>query len=199
MESSGFDVLPELADGKVIKVSVNTLLNGVDLEGARVKEILTNEPLSAIRVMCCYSRKDERLREELDTHLKLMHRQGLITTWHDRNIDAGEDWKQSIDDNLERADIILLLVSSDFIASDYCYATEMKRALEKHRNGEAVVIPLIVRDVNLSIAPIKEIQCLPRDGRPITLWDDRDSAWRDVSEGIQKVVEKLLKKKANLE
>jgi internalin A len=199
MESSGIDVLPELANGKVIEVSVNALLNGVDLEGARIREILMNEPLSAIHLLCCYSRKDERLREELDTHLKLMHRQGLITTWNDRNIDGGEDWKLSIDDNLEKAHIILLLVSADFIASDYCYATEMKRALKRHKDGAAVLIPIIVRDVNLSIAPFDGIQCLPKDGKPITLWDDRDSAWRSVSEGIQRVVEKLLKKKAGLE
>ena len=199
MESAGIDVLPELADGKIIKVSVGALLNGVDLEGARLREILIDEPLSTVQLFCSYSRKDERFRDELDTHLKLMQRQGLIKTWSDRNIDAGEDWKLNIDENLERADIILLLVSADFIASDYCYAKEMTRALERHRSGEALVIPIILRDVNLSIAPFAGIQYLPKNRKAITLWQDRDSAWRDVSEGIQKVADNLLKKKARLE
>jgi len=199
MELAGIDVFPELADGKIVEVNVSALLNGVDLEGARLREILMNEPLSTIQLFCSYSRKDERFRDELDTHLKLMQRQGLIKTWYDRNIDAGEEWKLSIDENLERADIILLLVSADFIASDYCYAKEMKRALERHQNGEARVIPIILRDVNLSIAPFAGIQYLPKDGKAITLWQDRDSAWRNVSEGIQKAADNMLKKKAHLE
>ena len=199
LEASGIDVLPELADGKVVKVSVNALLNGVDLEGARLREILVNEPMSSVQLFCSYSRKDERFRDELDTHLKLMQRQGLIRIWHDRNIDAGEDWKSSIDENLEQADIILLLISADFIASDYCYAKEMKRALERHESGSARVIPVIVRDINLSVAPFGGIQYLPKDGKAITLWSDRDSAWRNVSEGIQKVADETLKKKSHFE
>ena len=74
-----------------------------------------------------YSHKDEILPNELESHLKLLHRQGLILPWHDRMIEAGEEWKQRIDENLEAAEIILLLVSADFIASDYCYEIEMRR------------------------------------------------------------------------
>jgi internalin A len=95
---------------------------------------------------------------------------------------------------LERADIILLLVSADFIASDYCYEKEMGRALERHAQGEARVIPAIVRDVNWRIAPFAKLQALPKDGRAVTLWEDRDSAWRNVSEGIERVVEEMRKK-----
>ena len=199
MERVGMDVLPELAGGKVVKVSVNTLLNGVDLDGARVREILINDPFSSINLFCSYSHKDERLKDELDTHLKLMQRQGLIKAWHDRDIDAGDDWRQSINENLERADIILLLISADFIASDYCYGIEMTRALERHKSGTARVVPVIVRDVNLRAAPFSEIQYLPKDGKAITLWENRDSAWRNVSEGIQRVADDLLKKKSHFD
>jgi internalin A len=197
MEAAGIEMFPDVAEGSVVQLKVSELLNGVDLEGARLRNILINEPLSSIQLFCSYSRKDESLRDELDTHLKLMQRQGLIKTWHDRNIDAGDDWKQRIDENLERADIILLLVSADFIASEYCYAKEMKRALERHKTGAALVIPIILRDVNLSVAPFAGIQYLPKDGKAIMLWKNRDSAWRSVSEGIQRVADAILKEKAD--
>ena len=110
-----------------------------------------------------------------------------IETWHDRKIEAGDDWKTAIDTNLERADIILLLVSSDFIASDYCWAREMKRALELHEIGVTRVIPVIVRDVNWTSAPFAHLQALPRDGKAVNTWANKDTAWRNVSEGIEKV------------
>jgi internalin A len=138
-----------------------------------------------------YSHEDERLRNELETHLKLLQRQGLLETLCDRKIGAGEDWKRGIDDSLERADIILLLISPDFMVSDYCYEEEMKRAMARHESGEARVIPIIVRDVNWARAPFAKLQALPKDGRAVLKWGDKDSAWRNVSEGLEKVVEAL--------
>src|SRR5262249_27655165 len=96
--------------------------------------------------------------------------------------------------NLERADIILLLVSADFIASDYCYEKELKRALERHEKGEARVIPVIVRDVNWRSAPFAKLTALPANWTAVTLWPNKDSAWRDVAEGIARVVEEMGKK-----
>jgi hypothetical protein len=124
-----------------------------------------------------------------------MERRGMIDSWHDRQIGAGDDWKERIDDNLQHADIILVLVSSDFIASDYCYEKEMIRALERHEKKEAVLIPVILRDVNWVGAPFAKIQALPKDAKAVTLWADRDSAWRDVAVGIEKVVADIGKKK----
>jgi internalin A len=198
MERAGIEVFPEYAEGKVVKLNVNELLNEVDLEGARLRDILVNEPLSSIQLFYSYSRKDESLRDALDTHLKLLQRQGLIKSWSDRNIDAGDDWKRRTDENLERADIILLLVSANFIASDYCYEKELKRALQRHTSGEAQVIPIIVRDVDLSGVPFAGIQYLPKNGKAITLWKNRDSAWRSISEGIRKVANTILQRRANL-
>ena len=120
-----------------------------------------------------------------------MQRQGMIESWHDRAIEAGDDWRQRIDDNLERADIILLLVSADFIASDYCWEKEMKRALERDEKGEAHVIPVIVRDCIWTRAPFARLQALPENGRAVTLWPDKDSAWRSVAEGIEKIVTQI--------
>lgn len=118
----------------------------------------------------------------------------MVAPWHDRKITAGDEWKGEIDANLERADIILLLVSADFIASDYCYDVEMKRALERYDAGEARVIPVILRDVNWHSAPFGKLQALPKDGKPVRKWPDKDTAWRNVAEGIEKVVEQLLKR-----
>jgi hypothetical protein len=91
-----------------------------------------------------YSHKDEELRDELEIHLSTIKRQGVIKTWHDRRIGGGNEFRKSIDENLEQSEIILLLVSPYFIASDYCYDVEMQRAIQKHENGTAKVIPVIL-------------------------------------------------------
>ncbi len=176
MERAGINTFPEFADGKVIEVNVSEMLNGVDLEGTRRRERIVEEQRDMVRLFYSYSHKDETLRNELETHLKLLQRQGLIDTWHDRKIEAGEEWKRKIDENLERADIILLLVSADFIASDYCYEIEMKRALERHEKGEARVIPVILRDCKWNSTPFAKLQALPKDGKAVKKWPDKDTA-----------------------
>lgn len=138
-----------------------------------------------------YSHKDEKFRDALATHLALLKHQGVIQEWYDRKIAAGEDWGNAIDEHLEAADIILLLVSPDFIASDYCWGKEMARALERHAAGEARIIPIIVRPANWSGAPFGRLQALPKNAKPITLWTNRDSAWVDVASGIAKTIETL--------
>lgn len=196
MERQGVLSLPKVVDGRVTQLDVRTLLNGVDLEGARRVERAVDELRRASRVFISYSHRDERLRNRLEVHLKLLQREGLIDIWHDREIEAGEDWKQKIDENLERADIILLLVSPDFLASDYCYEIEMRKALEMHEAKGARVIPIIVRDVNWKIAPLAKLNALPKDGKAVTAWANRDTAWKNVSEGIQKVAEMVRNKNA---
>jgi internalin A len=191
MERSGINKFLKVIDDKVVELDVQQLLNGVDLEGTRRREKPMEARSEAVRLFYSYSHKDETLRNELETHLKLLQRQGLIAPWHDRQIEAGEEWKHKISDNLERADIILLLVSADFIASDYCYEIEGKRALERHDNKETRVIPVIVRDVNWSGAPFAKLHALPKAGKAVTRWANKDSAWRNVSEGIQKVVAQI--------
>lgn len=187
MERGGIETFHEYAAGEVVELNVRELLDGVDLAGTRGDGRAADEPKRGVRLFYSYAHKDESLRNELETHLKLLQRLGHVTVWHDRKIEAGDDWRQRIDDNLESADIILLLVSADFIASDYCYQKEMARALERQRRGEAEVIPVILRDVDLEGAPFAGLQYLPKDGRAVTLWEDKDTAWRNVAEGIKRV------------
>jgi internalin A len=180
MEQEGIKEFPEVVGQKIVQVYVDELLNGVDLDGTL-----------KVRLFYSYSHRDERLRDELETHLKILQRLGVIETWHDRNIEASDDWKQQIDKNLDDADIILLLVSADFMASDYCYELEMMVALKEHDKGGVRVIPIILRPCNWKRAPFAKLQALPKDGKPITEWVNKDSAWTEVSKGIERLVEKI--------
>lgn len=144
-----------------------------------------------VHLFYSYSHKDEELRDELETHLAILRRQGFIHGWHDRQISAGREWAGEIDRNLDTAHIILLLVSASFIASDYCYDKEMKRALQRHEAGEARVIPVIIRSVDWRGAPFGKLKVLPRDGKPVTSWPNRDEAWTYVTRRIREAVEEL--------
>lgn len=144
-----------------------------------------------IELFTSYSHNDEKLRDELENHLSLLKRQGVIESWHDRKIDPGKEWKKQIDEHINIANIILLLVSADFIASDYCYANEMVRALERHEKKEAIVIPIIIRPVDWKRSPFAKLQALPKDGRPVTTWQIRDEAWVNVVEGIRHAIDEI--------
>lgn len=142
-------------------------------------------------VFFSYSHKDEALRDELESHLALLKNQGLIDAWYDRRIVAGDEVDDTIFSKLETADIILLLVSSDFISSPYCYSREMMRAMARHEAGEARVIPVILRHCVWQGAPFGKLLAAPRDGKPVTSWPDRDEALADVARQVAKAVEAL--------
>ena len=142
-------------------------------------------------VFFSYSHKDEDLRNQLETQLAMLRRQGVISTWHDRRIIAGEEFAQVIDDHINADDIILLLASADFLASDYCYELEMQRAMERHEAGEAVVIPVILRACDWQGAPFGKLQATPTDARPVTQWPDRDQAFLEVARAIRRAAERF--------
>ena len=146
-----------------------------------------------VKIFFCYAREDEALLKKLKAHLRPLQRQGLIDVWHDRDISAGAEWEQEIKEHLNTAQIILLLVSPDFMNSEYCYSIEMKRALERHANGEAKVIPIILRPVYWHGEPLGKLNALPTDGKPVTGqdWHDQDSAFYDIANGIYKVAWQL--------
>ncbi|MEO1394933.1 MAG: toll/interleukin-1 receptor domain-containing protein [Cyanobacteria bacterium J06634_5] len=186
-----------LGDDTLLELNVKDLLNGVDLEGSRQRQTAGMERRTdALRLFYSYSHKDEILRDQLDTHLKILERQGLIQSWHDRRILGGEDWAQEIDTNLQQADIVLLLISADFIASDYCYNIEMEQAMERHQAGKAKVIPVLVRAADFSGTPFKDLQGFPTDMKAVTQWSDRDSAWLNVETGIKNAIDAIKAKRA---
>src|SRR5690348_2323051 len=100
---------------------------------------MTSRNDGAIELFYSYSHKDEKLRDRLETHLTSLVHQGIITGWHDRRIEAGQEWEGKIDEHLNTARVILLLVSADFLASRYCYGVEVARAIERHEAGSACV------------------------------------------------------------
>lgn len=137
------------------------------------------------RVFFSYSHKDEALSDQLEVHLSALKRDGTIATWHDRRIIAGDPLGQRIDEQLEHADLILLLVSPDFLASDYCHDVEMQRALVRHAEGSARVIPVILRPCDWQHSPFAHLLAAPTDGKPITRWPDMDEAFLDVVQQIR--------------
>ena len=143
-------------------------------------------------VFFSYSHADEILRDQLEKQLAMLKRQGVIETWHDRRIGAGQEIDQLIDDHIEHDEIILLLVSPDFIASDYCYNMEMTRALERHAAGGAVVIPVILRACDWHHSPFGKLLATPQDGKPITQWVDRDEAFLQVAKAVRGAAERYL-------
>jgi len=142
-----------------------------------------------VELFYSYSHKDEKLRDELAVHLTMLQRQGVIKPWHDRNISAGAEWAKEIDDAIDSAQIILLLISADFLASEYCYGLEMKRAIERHETGEACVIPIILRPADWSGAPFSKFQALPKNAKPVTGW--KEKAFVDIAQGIRKVAQTI--------
>jgi internalin A len=191
LEQKGVAQIQEVVGDDVLDLDVQTLLNGVDIVHRGRRESARDRQPEGVRVFISYSHKDEELRAQLDANLKLYQRIGLIDKWDDRLIKPGDEWNGEIDANLETADIILLLVSSDFLNSDFCWNKEMTRALERHDAGEAMVIPVIIRDAAWQEAKFAKIQALPKEGKAVTLWPDRDAAWRNVAEGIKKVAEEI--------
>src|SRR2546421_7456585 len=140
-----------------------------------------------VKIFICYAHEDEALLNKLKAHLKPLQHQGLIDVWYDRDISAGTEWKREISQHLNEANIILLLVSPDFIKSDYCYSVEMRRAIERHKQREASVIPIILRWVSWMGTPLGTLQAFPKDGKPIKSWQDEDEAFYDVIKGIRKI------------
>ncbi len=139
-------------------------------------------------VFLSYSHKDELLRKELLVHLAVLQRAGMIESWHDRRIGPGQDWNQEVHKHLEKSHIILLLVSPDFLASDYIWNNELMRAMERDLSHEAVVIPVILRPCDWKRTPFARLQALPLHASPVTSWADRDAAWLDVTEGIHNAI-----------
>lgn len=148
-----------------------------------------------LRVFTSYSHCDEKIKEELIKHLAPLERLNLISEWHDRKIEPGDKWEQAISAELQKADIIILLISIDFINSKYCYDNEMDMALDRAADDRAVVIPVIARSCMWKIGKFSHLQALPTDGKAIATWDDRDAALSAVAEGVRIVADRLMSKR----
>ena len=160
-------------------------------DAIRESEELENSAAAPVRLMCSYSHKDEQLWEELKEHLSPLQRQGLLKVWYDRAIEPGSEWEDQIFKELAEAEIIILLVSASFTASDFCFRNELTAAIERHKAGQCRVIPVIARDVDWKKLSFGRLQALPKDGKPVTSYTRQDEAWLQVAQGIRLIIEKF--------
>lgn len=159
--------------------------------GQRTRDAVESRRAARVSVFLSYAHRDERLRDELDKHLSPLRRSALIETWHDRRITPGAELDNEIDQRLGTADLVLLLISPDFINSDYCYRREMRTALQRHAKGQARVIPIILRPVDWVRTPIGRLLATPRDAKPVTTWHRRDDALLDVATSVRRAAEEI--------
>ncbi len=142
-------------------------------------------------IFISYSHVDDVLREQLEKHLTILKRQKVIDTWFDGRIGAGMNIDAAIREQLQNCEIVLLLISPDFLASDYCYDTEMTQAMARHERGEAIIIPVILRPCDWKHPPFKDLKAVPKDGLAITRWPDRDEALLDVVQAIRAAARRI--------
>ena len=154
-----------------------------------------------VSLFISYARKDQALMRELENHLEPLKLSRLVDSWHDGCIAPGEEWEPQIKQNLESADIILLLISVDFIRSGYCYDIELQKAIERHQAGSACVIPIILRSCLWQQVPVSgmclgDLQALPHNAKPISQWLDRDDAFTNIAQGLYETLQKLRQQQA---
>jgi hypothetical protein len=161
------------------------------------EQTATRRPLS---VFVSYAHEDEQYRLELDQHLAFLRRSGQISLWHDRMLLTGDRWEHQIAEQLELANLILLLISPAFADSDYCWGVEVKRALERHEHGEATVVPILIRPVaGWADTPIGRLQALPRDAKPVSIWLNPDEAYLNIAEGLSELIRQSFREATNNE
>lgn len=170
-------------------VSAGSTLNVLNEQPKYPKDL---PPITkTVEVFYSYAKEDEGWRNKLEAHLSTLQRQGLISGWDKWKISPGQEHEKELNKHLNKAQIILLLVSADFISSDDCYYVE-KRAMERGAAGEARVIPVILRPIDWQHTSFSKLSVLPTGGIPVTKWADRDEAFLDIAKGIRSVVEELV-------
>lgn len=193
--ADGYKVLEDLFRSGKLSIVLGLPVEAVSFTGSAEAHAPDSSAASknhdACRVFCSYSHRDRALREKLDNHLRVLERKGLIQIWHDRKLTGGDDWRGQIDEHLNSANLILVLVSADFLGSDYCYDTEMQRALDRHQRGEARVVPIILRPAPWRESPLAKLQALPDGAKPVTKWSNRDAAFSSIAEGLRDIVLQL--------
>ncbi len=141
-----------------------------------------------LRLYCSYSHRDAEFLQELLPHLKSLERRRMIQLWYDRMLPAGEAWQAAIAQELNRADIFLLLISADYLASDSVWTYELPQIIERRDRDHIRVVPIILRPTSWNDSPVGQLQALPKDALPVSQWKDRDMAWKSVVEGIEQIV-----------
>ena len=149
------------------------------------------QPERRVKIFVSYAHEDAAYANRLTTSCAVLRREGWIDLWTDAAIAPGDQWHAEIDQALEAADVVVLLVSPDFLDSDFCYGIEMRRALERHARGEVAVVPVHIRWADVAGAPFERFQSLPARRRPVSAWPDQDAAWLNVVGGLRRLLQNL--------
>ncbi len=170
--------------------SINRSLKGTNTEAklplSQFQQDLRNKP---VEVFISYSRADEQLKDELCLHLASLTQQGKIKLRHDRIVGTGSNWNEETQSRLALAEVIFLLVTPQYISSDYCFDEEMQRAMERHERENTLVIPIIMQPCGWQTTPFSVLQALPKNGKPVSAWLDREEAWRYIISEVQKLID----------
>ncbi|NJL74464.1 MAG: toll/interleukin-1 receptor domain-containing protein [Saprospiraceae bacterium] len=162
---------------------LQSLKNGLNCD----QKLNHTMPQQPVKVFISYSHKDEDYKDTLNTYLTPYERKGTIKIWDDRDILPGQIWDTEIKQAVLNADIVLFLVSPDFMASGYIDGVELKTAMELHVEGKMVLIPIIIRPSDLSLLDLKIFQAVPKDAKPISTWENKDEAWLNVIQQLGKL------------
>ena len=150
---------------------------------------MTEDSGAGAYIFISYAHEDEDLKKELDKYLKVLKRSSKVQVWQDRQLMAGQEWNETIMSELSKANIILLLVSVDFNASDFIWEKELASAMQRHEAGTAHVVPIILRKCDWHSMPYAKLQALPRNATPVTEYPNRDAAFTEIAVGIEKLVD----------
>jgi alpha-D-glucose phosphate-specific phosphoglucomutase len=203
LEQNGERVSKERVNEAIVELSVEATLDGLESKRERYRRAAAPKQISEgprpVKLVVSYSHRDKRLREKLDTQLKLLARSALIANWDDTQIIPGTKWDEEIHRQFSEADVVLLLISDDFLASDYIMDEEVPLALDRHAKGQARVVPILLKDSRWRKTPLKHLQVLPKGARPIVNWDLRDSGWRSVGEGLEAMLQKQVVERVQMQ
>jgi len=194
-EAAGDDEYKVVIDRTPIRLSVTELLDGVDLPGSRdtarsgIREVPFYTDIPSLFIS--YAHKDERFRDELRGALTSYERTGALVVLDDTCIIAGENWEDRIRLKLEKTDIVVLLLSNDFIRSDYCFKKEMQTARERDQAGKCAIVPIVVRACRYDQLELGQLQAIVPNGKPIGEHKHRDAAWLEVTRQLDKVIARL--------
>ena len=155
---------------------------------------MSDTPSSKATLFISYAHADEELKNELDKYLKTLKRSGKVESWNDRQLIAGQEWDNMIMSELNKANIILLLISVDFNASDFIWDKELASAMKRHEEGTAYVVPVILRKCEWSTLPYAKLQALPPNAKPVTEYANRDAAFTEIAIGVERLVDYIISK-----
>jgi hypothetical protein len=178
----------EASLAKVPPTSTQPALPTPDQPGTNGQPEVKTQP---IEVFISYAHEDKLLRDRLAIQLANLRRQGVIRDWFNGDVVPGSEWRKETEQRLESAQLILLLISADYMASDFSYSIEMKRAIQRHKNGTARVLPILLRPTDYEGAPFAELRMLPTDNKPLTRWPNHDDAFENIVKGIRRAINEL--------